>query len=140
MLRTLLFAISVFALFAAQAVGQSDQSDAPGAWYETEVMNEGLGALPEDLDRATPQGAMEIFLDNTDRGYFAVAAHIMNLNDIEPSRQTERGPRHTPPLHGAQPPGGDLDEGAVRPARLNSIVRNLHLLGPTALHDAERDV
>jgi small-conductance mechanosensitive channel len=93
MLRTLLFAISVFALFAAQAVGQSDQSDTPGVWYETEVLNVGLGALPEDLDRATPQGAMESFLDSADRGDFAAAAHILNLNDIEPSLQAERGPR-----------------------------------------------
>ena len=41
---------------------------------------------------ATPQGALESFLDALDRGDAAAAAHVLNLADIPPAEQSGRGP------------------------------------------------
>lgn len=93
MLRTFIALALGLAMVVAQASAQSDAPSAPGTWYEADTLNPGLGEPPEDLDRTTPQGAMESFLDSAERGDFATAAHVLDLGDIEPGLQAERGPR-----------------------------------------------
>ncbi|MGX0877068.1 small-conductance mechanosensitive channel [Roseovarius sp. MBR-154] len=77
------------ALFCTAAVAQ-DESD---AWYSAEVLNEGLGPVPDDLDRSTPRAAMRAFIANAGANRFTVAAHVLNLSGIDPERQPDRAAR-----------------------------------------------
>ncbi len=69
------------------------------AWFEVESLNEGLGAVPDDLDRSTPQAALRALLDAAERRDFATAAHILNLASVDPQQQPQLGPRLAHRLH-----------------------------------------
>ncbi|MCM2130065.1 mechanosensitive ion channel family protein [Larsenimonas rhizosphaerae] len=75
-------------LGVAQAEETKNQE---GLWYSTESMNTGL---PGEMDEAmlrTPREAMRSFTELTDKGDFEGAAHILNLTDLSPTEQRERG-------------------------------------------------
>lgn len=65
----------------------------PEKWFETDVLNSGLSAAPKDLERDTPRESVDAFLALTAKGQFGQAAHLLNLNGIDASRQAQDGPR-----------------------------------------------
>ncbi|SER98057.1 Small-conductance mechanosensitive channel [Tranquillimonas rosea] len=66
--------------------------DAPGAWFEVESFNSGLPELPSRIERRTPQGAVESFLDLTDAEAYEEAAHLLDLTGLPENEQAENGP------------------------------------------------
>ncbi|WP_110686662.1 mechanosensitive ion channel domain-containing protein [Salinicola aestuarinus] len=85
---TLVTLLMTLASAAAQAqVREVDE----GSWYVTDAINEGLGAVPDAVNLRTPREAIRSFLDLTDSGDYAAAAHILNLSDLSPADQRERG-------------------------------------------------
>lgn len=84
-----LLILCVTALFFTGAVAQ----DTSNAWYSAEVLNEGLGAAPDDLDLSTPRAAMRSFVEYARADRFDAAAHVLNLSRVEPERQPDRGVR-----------------------------------------------
>ncbi|EYD72380.1 mechanosensitive ion channel family protein [Limimaricola hongkongensis] len=83
--------IAVALIWLVTACGAAAQ-DGSG-YFEIETLNEGLGAPPDGLDRATPQSSMEALLDLMAAGERAAAAHLLDLSDIPPEEQEKRGPR-----------------------------------------------
>ncbi|WP_375186164.1 mechanosensitive ion channel family protein [Pseudooceanicola sp.] len=61
-------------------------------WYETDTLNAGLGAPPDQLDRETPRAIVRGFLDFAEQSRFEEAAHFLNLEDIPQGEQAARGP------------------------------------------------
>ena len=88
-IATLLLAFWLPVLAAAQ----------PSPYYEVEMLNRGLGSVPDDLDRDTPQGTVESLLDAAEGGDWERAAHLLNLAEIEPERQPLLGPITADKLH-----------------------------------------
>ncbi|PRY94933.1 small-conductance mechanosensitive channel [Hasllibacter halocynthiae] len=86
LLRALLLALILPALFAGAAQAQ------PEPFFEVDGLNEGLGPPPEDLDRETPQAALESFLRYADEGRWEAAAHLLDLAEVDPAEQSVRGP------------------------------------------------
>lgn len=77
----------VSSLCLAQAQEESGEQD----WYPLDSLNTGLGEAPESVALRTPRESMRTFRDMTDRGDFEAAAHILNLADLTPADQRERG-------------------------------------------------
>ena len=71
----------------------------PSPFYEVDALNAGLDALPKDLDRDTPQGAVETFLAAAEEGDWPRAAHLLDLAGFEPERQPLVGPITADKLH-----------------------------------------
>ena len=85
------FLIFVVALALAVPVAAQDQSGPPGTWFPVEALNTGLGPLPDDMSIRTPQGAVESFLDAIADDRPQDAAHVLDLSEIPPDAQAERG-------------------------------------------------
>ena len=77
----------VSSLCLAQAQEESGEKD----WYPLDSLNTGLGQAPESVSLRTPRESMRSFRDMTDRSDFEAAAHILNLADLTPAEQRERG-------------------------------------------------
>ncbi len=60
-------------------------------WYSVDVLNAGLGEVPEEVRRVTPREVVRSFIQLTDDGDYAKAAHLLNLSDLEPDDQAARG-------------------------------------------------
>ena len=58
-----------------------------------EPLDTGLGAIPEEVSRATPREAMAGFLAACQEGRFDLAAFYLDLSAIPPERQPAEGPR-----------------------------------------------
>ncbi|SFG13275.1 Small-conductance mechanosensitive channel [Palleronia marisminoris] len=72
--------------------GSSSSGDSPpGTWFPVETLNDGLPPPPDWVDRRTPQGAVESFLDAMSSNAPEVAAHMLDLTAIPPEEQLERG-------------------------------------------------
>ncbi|WP_426754162.1 mechanosensitive ion channel family protein [Myxococcus sp. Y35] len=55
------------------------------------ALNAGLGTPPPNVDRQTPQAAVQGFLSAAHRGDYATAAHYLDLDYIPRAEQAERG-------------------------------------------------
>ncbi|EKE43558.1 hypothetical protein OCGS_2290 [Oceaniovalibus guishaninsula JLT2003] len=76
------------------AAQQSDAGDGPrGTWFVLDTLNAGLPAPDGRIDRDTPQGAVESYLDALGDGDSLLAAHMLNLNGIPRDAQASVGPR-----------------------------------------------
>ncbi len=75
-------------LLATLAAAQGDPR-----WFATDRLNEGLAAPPDDLERATPRGAVVSFIEAVRREDYDLAAHILDLRDVAPERQAALGPQ-----------------------------------------------
>lgn len=64
----------------------------PDPFYEIDVLNEGLGNVPADLRRTSPQDSMEAFLDAAEDEDWDRAAHLLDLARIDSERQATIGP------------------------------------------------
>ncbi|MCE9681870.1 mechanosensitive ion channel family protein [Halomonas alkalisoli] len=60
-------------------------------WFSLESLNSGLDEVPEELRRETPRETIRSFLALTGQEDFAGAAHVLNLSDLDPDEQRERG-------------------------------------------------
>lgn len=87
-LLILLAAAALSLVAAAHSLAQ--QSD-PAPWYEVETLNEGLGPPPEGIDRQTPRSSLESFIITARNGDWDAAAHMLDLTDIDPAEQPEKG-------------------------------------------------
>jgi len=76
---------------AARPVPAQDE-DSSSRWYAVETLNEGLGPVPETMDRSTPRSAVAGLLDAVARSDYRAAAHVLNLSRLSPAEQRERGP------------------------------------------------
>lgn len=77
----------VFVLLSLGAWAQEDSD----AWYDVDRLNAGMGAPSDKIKRATPRSAMRSFIEVSDEGDHASAAHVLNLNDIPEQEQESRG-------------------------------------------------
>ncbi|WP_447928169.1 mechanosensitive ion channel family protein [Vreelandella sp. EE27] len=80
-----------FLLIGSSAAQAQQENSEEGLWFSAEELNSGLGELPEDVSRVTPREAIRSFLKLTDDEDYAAAAHILNLSNIDPGEQQERG-------------------------------------------------
>ncbi|WP_447957315.1 mechanosensitive ion channel family protein [Vreelandella sp. EE7] len=80
-----------FLLIGSSAAQAQQENSEEGLWFSAEELNSGLGELPEDVSRVTPREAIRSFLKLTDEEDYAAAAHILNLSNIDPGEQQERG-------------------------------------------------
>ncbi|MBU4530569.1 MAG: mechanosensitive ion channel family protein [Hoeflea sp.] len=62
----------------------------PSLWYETEVINPGLGAQPEAVDLSSPRAALRSFVDLAEAGDHDAAAHVLNLSHLREDEQNAR--------------------------------------------------
>lgn len=60
-------------------------------WFSVESLNAGLGEAPETVTRITPRETIRSFLELTENKDFAAAAHVLNLSELTPAEQRERG-------------------------------------------------
>ena len=83
--RTPLRLLLVLLLLPFQVAAQEDV-------FALDKLNTGLTAPGPAVERNTPQAAMEAFIDLTNDGDFAAAAHLLDLNDIPVPTQSHVGP------------------------------------------------
>ena len=62
-------------------------------WYDIVELNPGLGDPPKGVDRSTPQGTIESFVDAIRSRDWNVAAHLLDLSAVDPADQPVQGPR-----------------------------------------------
>ncbi len=86
--------VVLFVAFIAAAIpgAVAAQEEVSKAWYDTEDLNTGLGAVPEDLNRQSPRATMRSFLDVADQNAFEQAAHLLNLAHVPEDKQAAMGP------------------------------------------------
>lgn len=84
-------ALAVLAVLVL-ATGSANAQDGE-KWFEIETINPGLGDAPDDLDRETPQSALEAFLDATRRYDWNRAAHLLDLREIDETDRRRDGAR-----------------------------------------------
>lgn len=68
-----------------------EEADEERLWYSVDALNAGLGEAPEEISRVTPREAVRSFMQLTEEGDFATAAHLLNLSDLAPEEQAARG-------------------------------------------------
>lgn len=89
----LLAVLTVAIMFSSVCVAQTeeDEDDESQLWFSIDALNEGLGEVPEDLNRLTPRDAVRSFMELTKNKEFAAAAHVLNLTEMTPDEQNSRG-------------------------------------------------
>ena len=60
-------------------------------WFSVDALNTGLDAPPEAVNRMAPRDAVRSFLELTGEQKFAAAAHFLNLSELAPAEQREKG-------------------------------------------------
>ena len=140
-----LAALALLALLTLIAPTLAQDSGPATRWFEVDGLNEGLGPVPEGLDRETPQSLVEEFLalaGSDDPAELARAAHLLDLREFEPDRQATLGPVLAGQLHavmsrkvwidwnelpdrpdGLSARGGDSDATAGEPRRSLRLAR-----------------
>ncbi|MBB3329355.1 small-conductance mechanosensitive channel [Halomonas campaniensis] len=78
------------ALASPLSLAQIEEDDGR-FWFTTDELNAGLGQAPDEVRRVTPREAVRSFMALTEEGEFAKAAHLLNLSDLTPEEQAERG-------------------------------------------------
>ncbi|HET8789687.1 MAG TPA: mechanosensitive ion channel domain-containing protein [Modicisalibacter sp.] len=81
-------AFTFSSLCMAQTQGSGSEET---RWFSVDSLNTGLGEAPEAVKRTTPRESIRSFLELTEKENFAAAAHIINLSDLTPAEQQERG-------------------------------------------------
>lgn len=60
-------------------------------WFSVDSINEGLGEVPDEVNRVTPREAIRSFLSLTDEENYEAAAHVLNLAEFSNQEQREQG-------------------------------------------------
>ncbi|SEP83480.1 Mechanosensitive ion channel [Loktanella sp. DSM 29012] len=74
------------------STGLFNAAAAQDAVFESNVLNVGLGEVPDTVDRSSPQSTLEALLDLAELQDFKSAAHLLNLSPVPVSEQAEKGP------------------------------------------------
>lgn len=78
--------------FASLCVAQTQGAGSEETrWFSVDSLNEGLDTPPEAVKRMTPRESIRSFLELTKNRRFEAAAHILNLSELPPAEQRERG-------------------------------------------------
>lgn len=85
-LALMLLAFSSFCVAQTQGSESDDE-----LWFTVDALNEGLGEAPDELNRMSPREAIRSFLELTEGEDYNDAAHILNLAELSPEEQQERG-------------------------------------------------
>ncbi|WP_353979713.1 mechanosensitive ion channel domain-containing protein [Salinicola endophyticus] len=83
-------ALSIW-LVSSLCLAQTPDAGGAQEWYAADSLNRGLGPVPDAVKLRTPREAMRTFRNLADQDDFAAAAHILNLADLSPAEQRERG-------------------------------------------------
>lgn len=75
-------------LCAAQTQGEEREDK---LWFDVDAVNEGLGDVPDEVNRRTPRESVRSFVELTEGEDYTAAAHLLNLSDLSPNEQVERG-------------------------------------------------
>ncbi|MGZ3216003.1 mechanosensitive ion channel family protein [Paracoccus sp. T5] len=87
-LKTFLFLLPLLAVgFAPRPALAQDEV------FESPVLNPGLGAVPDRIDRETPRAAMASFLRAANDEDWEAAAHVLDLSELPPAQQAAQGPQ-----------------------------------------------
>lgn len=76
-------------LCAAQT--QGEEGEEATQWFTTDELNVGLGEAPDEINRMSPREAIRSFLELTEEEDYQGAAHVLNLAELSPEEQQERG-------------------------------------------------
>lgn len=79
-------------LVAGVAGPSAAQQEAAQPWFKIDSLNAGLPPVPDDVQRDTPQSAMETFLTAVSQDRYDRAAHILDLGILPANRQPDAGP------------------------------------------------
>lgn len=85
--RTVLAIVLLFAGFSMTLAQEEETTQ----WFKIDALNPGLGEVPDEVSRATPREAARSFLDLTEEGDYAAAAHLLNLSELSEAEQQEQG-------------------------------------------------
>lgn len=81
-------AFTFSSLCVAQTQGDGSERT---RWFSVDSLNAGLGEAPEEVTRITPRDSIRRFLELTEQGELAAAAHYLNLSELTPAEQRKRG-------------------------------------------------
>ena len=84
--------LAVFLILLATLTGAAAQDSAPTRYYEIDTLNSGLPPAEAYIGHETPQGMMESFVAAANARNWQMAAHMLDLSDIDPALQAEMGP------------------------------------------------
>lgn len=84
--------LAVFLILLATLTGAAAQESVPTRYYEIDALNSGLPPAGAYIGRETPQGMMESFVAAANARNWDLAAHMLDLSDIDPAVQAEMGP------------------------------------------------
>ena len=84
--------LAVFLILLATLTGAAAQDSAPTRYYEIDTLNSGLPPAEAYIGHETPQGMMESFVAAANARNWEMAAHMLDLSDIDPALQAEMGP------------------------------------------------
>jgi len=90
-MKTSLTWILMVLLLAVSCLGVAQEEGEETRWFSVDALNTGLGQPPDDIERRTPRDAVRSFLELTKDEDYAAAAHLLNLLDLPPEEQAERG-------------------------------------------------
>lgn len=90
--RWLVAAVALTLSSLAIAQASSEDSDET-RWFVVDSLNVGLDAPPEPVERVTPRQSIRSFQELTEKEDFAAAAHVLNLADVPPAEQQQKGAR-----------------------------------------------
>ncbi|WP_338053830.1 mechanosensitive ion channel domain-containing protein [Salinicola halophilus] len=83
--------VVIVVMLASTSLQAQVREEDEGSWYATDAINQGLGEVPSTVNLRTPREAIRSFLDLTQAGNYPDAAHVLNLSDLSPAKQRERG-------------------------------------------------
>ncbi|MDT8880541.1 mechanosensitive ion channel family protein [Halomonas saccharevitans] len=90
-MKTSLTGILMVWLLALSCPGVAQEEGEETRWFSVDALNTGLGQPPDEIERRTPRDAVRSFLTLTQDEDYAAAAHLLNLLDLPPEEQAERG-------------------------------------------------
>ncbi|REC95584.1 mechanosensitive ion channel family protein [Kushneria indalinina] len=91
LLAAVMLMLSALCVSQAQAAQEGDNE--AGRWFSVESLNTGLGEPPDHVQRGSPRETMRSLMELTQKEDFAAAAHILNLSELSPQEQREKGER-----------------------------------------------
>lgn len=90
-MKTLLAGLLAMLLLVVSCLGLAQEEAENPRWLSIDALNAGLGEPPDEVERRTPRDAVRSFLTLTEEKDYAAAAHLLNLLDLPPDEQAERG-------------------------------------------------
>ncbi|WP_129139213.1 mechanosensitive ion channel family protein [Modicisalibacter coralii] len=81
---------AVALVFSSLCAAQEDESQS-ALWFSVDSLNTGLDEAPEAVKQTTPRETIRSFLELTKQEKYDAAAHILNLSNLAPAEQRQRG-------------------------------------------------